>query len=227
MEMASFRQHGNGWQVRVRRKGTPDQTKSFLSKQEAQRWARSVEIDRGTYVDISSAQRTMIVDLIDRYTTDVLPRIKGEIEDCIRLKAIKRHPVCKIRLPSLTPTVMGHYRGERLTQVSAGTVIRELAYFSSIINHARREWGINIENPIKMVSKPQSPQGRKRNLSSTEKQSLLVAVKSSGRRNVWLEPLVKKLALENAMRSGELLSLRLSKIDLKRRRAWLDYNCHA
>jgi len=29
--MASFRQHGNGWQARVRRKGTPDQTKSFFS----------------------------------------------------------------------------------------------------------------------------------------------------------------------------------------------------
>ena len=51
--MASFTQHGNGWQARVRRKGTPDQTKSFLSLQDAQKWARSVEIeiDRGTYVD--------------------------------------------------------------------------------------------------------------------------------------------------------------------------------
>ena len=43
--MASFRQHGNGWQARVRRKGTPDQTKSFLSLQDAQKWARSVEIE--------------------------------------------------------------------------------------------------------------------------------------------------------------------------------------
>ena len=58
--MASFRQHGNGWQARVRRKGTPDQTKSFFSLQDAQKWARSVEIeiDRGTYVDSSNAQRT-------------------------------------------------------------------------------------------------------------------------------------------------------------------------
>ncbi len=53
--MASFRQHGNGWQARVRRKGTPDQTKSFLSLQDAQKWSRSVEIeiDRGTFVDTS------------------------------------------------------------------------------------------------------------------------------------------------------------------------------
>lgn len=221
--MASFRQHGNGWQARVRRKGAPAQTKSFISLQEAQRWARSVEIeiDRGTYVDTSNAQRTTMADLIGRYIVEVLPSMKGEKEDRIRLNAIKRHAVCKIRLTNLTPTVIGQYRDERLTKISAGTVIRELAYFSSIINHARREWGINIENPIRMVRKPQSPQGRNRILSATEKQALLEAVKPSGRRNVWLEPVVK-LALETAMRRGELLSLRWSNIDLKRRTALLE-----
>jgi integrase len=223
MEMASFRQHGNGWQARVRRKGTPEQTKSFFSLQDAQKWARSVEIeiDRGTYVDSTNAQRTTMADLIDLYIAEVLPSMKGEKEDRIRLNAIKRHAACKLRLPNLTPNVMGKYRDERLTQVSAGTVIRELAYFSSIINHARREWGINIENSIRMVRKPQSPQGRNRTLSATEKQALLVAVKPSGRRNAWLEPVVK-LALETAMRRGELLSLRWSNIDLKRRTALLE-----
>jgi len=50
---------------------------------------------------------------------------------------------------------------------------------------------------------------------------LLVAVKPSGRRNAWLEPVVK-LALETAMRRGELLSLRWSNVDLKRRTALLE-----
>ena len=221
--MASFRQHGNGWQARVRRKGTPDQTKSFLSLQEAHKWARSVEIeiDRGTYVDTSNAQKTTMAELIERYIEDVLPRMKGEIEDRIRLNAIKKHPACKIRVSNLTPTVMGKYRDDRLTKVSAGTVIRELAYLSSIINHARREWGINIDNPIRMVRKPQSPQGRDRILSTSERQALLVAVKPAGRRNVWLEPVVK-FALETAMRRGELLSLRWNNIDLNRRTALLE-----
>lgn len=67
MEMASFRQHGNGWQARVRRKGTPDQTKSFVSLQEVQGWARSVEIeiDRGSYVDTSNAQKITTAELIE------------------------------------------------------------------------------------------------------------------------------------------------------------------
>ena len=41
--MASLRQHGNGWQSRVRRKGYKDITKSFNTRQEVERWARSVE----------------------------------------------------------------------------------------------------------------------------------------------------------------------------------------
>jgi hypothetical protein len=54
------------------------------------------------------------------------------------------------------------YRDERLTKVAPNTVIRELAYLSSVINRARREWGINISNPVQMVRKPSMPQGRNR-----------------------------------------------------------------
>ncbi len=99
--MASFRQHGNGWQARVRRKGTPDQTKSFLSVQDAQKWARAVEIeiDRGTYVDTSNAQRTTMADLIDRCIVEALPSMKGEKEDRIRLNAIKRCLPSAVRGP--------------------------------------------------------------------------------------------------------------------------------
>ena len=58
--MATFRFRANRWQARVRRLGTPEQTKSFLSRQDAERWARSVEveIDKGSYVSPSGAQRT-------------------------------------------------------------------------------------------------------------------------------------------------------------------------
>jgi hypothetical protein len=34
--MASFRQHGNGWQVRVRRKGHSNETRGFATRQDAE-----------------------------------------------------------------------------------------------------------------------------------------------------------------------------------------------
>jgi len=66
--MASFRFHGNRWQARVRRAGYPVQTRSFLTKADAERWARTVEvqIDRGTYETPSHAQQISVGDLIDR-----------------------------------------------------------------------------------------------------------------------------------------------------------------
>ena len=70
--MASFRQHGNRWQARVRRQGYPDITKSFQGRQDAERWARSVEsdIDRGSYVSHTEAQKTTLADLIQRYMAE-------------------------------------------------------------------------------------------------------------------------------------------------------------
>lgn len=41
--MAVVQQRGNKWQCRIRRKGFPDVTKSFLTKEDAQKWARGIE----------------------------------------------------------------------------------------------------------------------------------------------------------------------------------------
>jgi integrase len=220
--MASFRKHGNGWQGRIRRQGYPDITKTFETKSDAEKWARSVEsqIDTGQFVNVNKAQRTSLGDLIARYLVEVTPTMKGATEDAIRLKAIMRKPIACWSLANLSTGRIAAYRDERLRQVSNGTVIRELAYLSSIINHARREWGINIPNPVQHVRKPASPAGRTRKLSDDEKSTLLHALEPKGRQNIWTKPVVV-LALETAMRRSELLSLRWEHIDLFRQTALL------
>lgn len=220
--MATFRFHGNKWQARVRRKGYPDQTKSFLTRQDAERWARRIEVDldRGTFIDQSAAQNSTFGEVIQRYMNEVLPSMRGAATDSIRLKAILRRSICKTLMHMLTPSVIATYRDERLCQVSNGTVIRELAYFSSVINHARREWNINIPNPVQLVKKPSSPLGRNRILSDQEEVLLLRASEPMANRNIYTRPFII-LALETAMRRGELLSLRWSDIDLQKRTAFL------
>jgi integrase len=220
--MATFRFRANRWQARVRRKGNPDLTKTFITRQDAERWARAAEVDldRGSYVNPVEAQRITLGGLIDRYVREVLPAMKGAKDDGIRLAAMKRNSVAKLTLANLTPEAIGKYRDERLRTVAAGTVIRNLAYISSVINHARREWGITVANPIPLVRKPTAPKGRDRLLSADELARLLRALEPTGRRNPWMQPLVQ-LALETAMRRGELLSLRWSDIDLSGRTATL------
>lgn len=220
--MASFRYRSNRWQARVRRKGYPDEVKSFITRQDAEKWARSIEsdIDRGQFVNTTEAQRTTLGDLIERYLFEVTPSMKGASEDTIRLKAIMRKPIAQWSMANLTAARIAVYRDERLKEVSAGTVIRELAYLSAIINHGRREWGINVPNPVQMVRKPQSPQARGRVLTDEEIDTLLQALEPVGRRSHWTKPAVQ-LALATAMRRGELLSLRWEYIDFNARTAFL------
>jgi integrase len=160
--MASFTYRDNRWQVRVRRQGYPSQTRSFLTKQDAERWSRSVEreMDQGAYFSTTDANKTTFGELIQRYVRQVLPSMKGQRDDTIRLNAIARRWIADYALANLTPEVVARYRDERLRQVAPGTVVRELAYISSIINHARKEWGVPMANPVSLVRKPNASKGR-------------------------------------------------------------------
>lgn len=57
--MASIRFRSNKWQARVFRQGQQALVKTFYSKEDAQRWARSIEVewDKGTYTSICSIPR--------------------------------------------------------------------------------------------------------------------------------------------------------------------------
>lgn len=141
--MASFRQRNGKWQARVLRNGYPDQTKTFETKADAEKWARALEsaIDKGQFVNIDEAQRTTLGDVIARYLAEVTPFMKGASEDTIRLKAMMHKPIARWSMANLSASRIAGFRDERLKEVSGGIVIRELAYLSAIINHARREWG--------------------------------------------------------------------------------------
>jgi integrase len=220
--MASIRFRSNKWQARVSRKGEQSLVKTFQSKEDAERWARSVEVewDRGTYANTHQAQKTTFGELIERYLREVTPTMRGAKADTIRLKAILRKPIAKVNTVALNSARIAKYRDERLQEVGTGTVIRELAYFSSIINHARREWGINIANPVLLVRKPPSPQGRNRILTYDEERILLEACTPKANRNIYTRPFVI-LAIETAMRRGEILSLRWEDINYQTRTAYL------
>ncbi len=222
--MASIRNRGGKWQARVNRKGHAPVTKSFISKQDAEKWARSLEteMDRGVYFNTTLAQKTTFAELVSRYVKFVTPTMRSAKEDTFRLNALLRNPICSLNMTELTSQKIAAYRDDRLKMVTAGTVIRELCYFSSIINYARREWELNITNPVTLVRKPSMPKGRDRILNDEEKNRLLVALAAtkSNRRNPYMKPIVE-LALETAMRRGELLSLLWVNVDLGRRIAYL------
>ena len=217
--MATFRNRKNKWQARVRRSGQPDVTKTFLIRTDAEKWARSIEIeiDRGTFINTSYAQKTLFKDLIQQYLKEVTPTLRGAPEDTYRLRKMMRNSIGEINLAELTPNRIANYRDERLKEVKANTVIRELAYISSMINHARREWGLGIINPVAQIKKPSQPQGRKRVLNDAELSRMLHELEKI---NPFLKPLCE-FALETAMRRGELMSLLWANVNFEKSVAFL------
>ncbi|MBJ9968979.1 tyrosine-type recombinase/integrase [Burkholderia seminalis] len=220
--MASIRHRDGKWQVRVRRRGFADEAKTFSTRADAERWARSVEIemDRGSFVSRSEAEANTLENIINRYIDDVCPTQRSSPDAIIRLRATCRNTLAKLSMAALTPKVVAAYRDERLKRVKPATVICELAFLSAIINHARREWDINITNPIALIRKPSTPQGRDRVLSADEETRLLAELVPTGRINVWLLP-ATILSLETGMRRGELVALRWSDVNIEAQTAHL------
>lgn len=213
--MASIRQRSGVWQARVRRKGFPEEVASFASKVEAQMWARRIEstMDQGTHQDVSKAKDLLLTDILQRYMLEVTPSKRGAKRETEGILFMQRQKIAAYGMAQLTPAVVASYRDERLKTVAAGTIIRELSILSGIITHARKEWGLPTANPCALVRKPPTPQGRTRLLTSEEEVQLLEELKPISRRSPWMVPLVM-LALETAMRRGELLSMRWENVNL-------------
>ncbi|MDR3413432.1 MAG: site-specific integrase [Formivibrio sp.] len=216
--MASIRQRQGRWQARIVRKGYPAETQTFETREAALQWARALEakMDRGDTLLRSNAAQMQFHDLIDRYIEDVVPLHRGAKDEIIRLRALQRHRIAQYSMKNLTQQVLAQFRDERLRTVTAGTAIRDLAVISAMINHARREWLLPITNPCELLKKPASPRGRNRVLDDKEEAALLLELAPRGRRNPLMFPIVV-LAIETAMRRGELLALKWHDVDLKRR----------
>lgn len=123
-------------------------------------------------------------------------------------------------LAMLSSADIATYRDERLKSVSSSSVIRELNTIAHAIDIARKEWGVHLlQNPVRMIRRPAPPRGRDRRLESDEEQSLLAAADAG--RSAHMRPLII-LAIETAMRQGEMLSLTWSDVDLDKRIAHLD-----
>jgi hypothetical protein len=89
--MATFEKRGQYWRAKVRRRGFPEQSRSFDTRSKAEVWARSVEseMDRGIYVDRSEAEKNLLGDLIDRYLREVTPKKRGAGPERFRLLAMR------------------------------------------------------------------------------------------------------------------------------------------
>ncbi len=210
-----------GWQAKIRRRGYPIQSKTFDRKSDAETWARSLEgeMDRGAFVDRRPAEEMSLAAAIRHYLKSVAPTHKGGDIEAVRLNRLLRDEpaLCAYALANLRTHHIEDYRDRRLEVIAPGSVCREINLLHAVLESVRRRVGL-IDNPVSHVRRPKVADERDVRLSPDEEGKLLAAL--DGTRNPWIKPFVI-VALETAMRRGELLSLRWENVDLVNRTAHL------
>lgn len=214
--------HLIGWQATIRRKGYPVQVRTFRNRRDAQAWARQIEseVERGVFVSRAEAESTTLAEALERYAAEYAPRLRSELAIVAQCRRLTHYPIAQMHLAAIRMKDVADFRDARMAEgVAANTVRLDLALLSRLFHVAASEWGMEaLRNPCRLVQRPKLPPGRDRRLVGDEEQRLLAACDDA--RTPWLKPAVI-LALETAMRQGELLLLRWEHVDLTKRTAHL------
>lgn len=239
--MANFRKRGElQWQARIRRKGYPDQVKTFNTRAEAEEWARAIEhqIDRGAFVSRAEAEATTLYEALGRYEREVTVHKNGEEAEKSVLRIWKGTELALRTMSAIRSADIAKQRDEWLKTLKPATVLRRLQLLSHVFNIARKEWGMeSLSNPLELVRKPQPNNARTRRIAAampadvpvggedaqdsdrnTPDDELERVIAATGSN---ILPAVVRLAVETAMRRGEIVSLRWEHIDLQDRVAHL------
>lgn len=222
--MATFFKRPGGWQAKIRKKGFPAQSRTFDTRAEAEAWASVIESEmvRGVFVSRDAAESTTISDLFDQYVREVLPAKRSQQQVKSAIGGIKKS-LGAYTLATLTPQVLAEYRDVRLKKVGPQTVRHDLSVISRVFNHALREWSYHVPhgNPVKQIRLPSPPRGRDRRLKRRpdELKKLLDAAREYEQqpKNTGEITALIEVAVETAMRRGELASLTVDQIDVKKR----------
>ena len=115
--MATITKRGDlQWQVKVRRRGFPSQSRTFDTKAQAEAWERMVEgeMDRGVFVDRSEYEKTTFLEALDRYEREVAVLKKGYPQEKYKIAYWKRTPFTSRYLAGLRSTDLAAWQDNYL-----------------------------------------------------------------------------------------------------------------
>ena len=219
--MATIRKKGKGWQVLIRKKFAKQIIKTFVSKLDAQKYAREKEsqIDKGFLVSYEEAQKTKLSELLERYRTEITSKKKGAYVEDYKIKYLQTLPISDNYLINITPTKIAKLRDYLLLDRKPGTVCKYLAFISNCWNIARKEWGVNLpDNPVSLINKPTVKDRRDRILSPDEYKKLLDSCSES---KLYSLKGMFLFAYTTGARYGEITKLLKKDIDFIKRTAVL------
>lgn len=213
--MATFQKRGDAWRAIVRKEGQ-SKSASFDTKAEAIAWATATEaaiLDGARVRPNGSVSKTTVADLFDRYSEEVSPTKRGGPWEQKRFtKLIRDFPVFQTPLNQFDATHVADWRDQRVTEVSAHSVCRELDLMSAAFTRGIKEWRLGLTiNPMRLIQRPTKPPARKRRISQAEIDLITKQLKWDAESvpetvQQWVAFLFH-LGIETAMRRGEMLRI--------------------
>lgn len=207
------------FRAKIRKQGYKTVTKTFNSRKEAEKWARSVEsdIDRGSFIPSDAAHRTTMRTVLERYRDEVLPtKSQGGKPEMARLNRLI-DTFGDLAMAALDSAHVSSFRDQRLQKehASAQTVKHELGLLNRVLKHCQIDWGIHLPHGVVTanVRNPALPTGRTRRLIGNEEEKLLErAEKAKGNdiHNIII------IAIETAARRGEIFNMQWQYVDLQK-----------
>lgn len=212
--MATITKRADSWQAKVRRRGFSAVSETFRTRAAAERWARQIEhgLDVGQHTPAKEARRLVLADALDKYETECTAKKKGAKPESYRLAYWRKSDLAARPLTKIAASDVARHRDARLAEGKAANTVRlDLALLSNVFTVARKEWGlVGLSNPVKDVTKPSTHgTARERRLHAGEEARLLWSCRGGPG---WLAPVVV-LAIESAMRRGEIATLRDGLVD--------------
>lgn len=212
--MGSIIPYKSGFRAFVRRKGYPAKSKTFERKGDARKWltANEAKIDSGE--DLPNPAKDTVEALVRR-------RIKEGCSkwDELRLEAFLTQNKALAKKPAARATHEDFERWmeQRMKEVTEQTALRELNVISGVFSRAMKFWKVKLpRHPTRGMIKPKKGKSRTRRPNVDELKALFECRASANTYTVkWYVLWMFELAIESAMRIGELVMIKPDDLHLE------------
>ena len=186
-------------------------SKTFPNQAMAKRWAAEQEAEGIADKFGIQGERKTLINALERYGAEISPNKRGYRWELIRLSAIQRSSLARMLLSDIGLDQVQKWINARSQEVKGSSVRRDCSLLSAVFTQCIR-WGWISENPMRHTRKPAGEKPRFRRISESESALLLAElgyVEGERPHGAMAEcAWAFLLALETAMRMGEIWSLR-------------------
>jgi integrase len=225
LKMAMIEKRGPAqYRVRVRRADLSKPiTKTFASREEAEKWARRIDadVDAGKsvlFLASPEARSLTLREALERYRDEKTIHKAGAEQEKCRIARWLERPLAAKMLHQIVPGDLEKHRDDRLAAGKAFSTVRlELNIISQVYEAARFSWRMrDLENPLKHVKRPPAwANPRSVRLKGTVNLRTFLAAVMPGSKHCTAKQrdaakrckLALEFAIETSLRRGEVASI--------------------